>query len=81
MIYTNLEFTAGFRWEEEHAKCPTLVIPVPPPRRHVDPFYLGVGLRLPVADHVGIGGAFDRDFTDEPRWQGRLYLSVTPWRR
>ena len=80
---SNLELVGGFRWEEE-TLCPPARIAVPPPPvhpKHVDPVYLGLAVRLPLAEHAGIGAAIDRDFTDAPHWQGRLYLSVTPWRK
>lgn len=78
-LLTGLEFQAGFRWQEEH-ECPTIEQPVPPPPRHVDPFYLGVGVRLPLSPAAGLFGNFDRDFTDSPDWQARTGIFWTPWR-
>lgn len=77
-IKTGFEFEGGFRWEEEHV-CPTPQAPPPPPK-HVDPFFIGAGVRLPLNDQVSAFGFWDRDATDAPHWQARAGLSWNPFR-
>lgn len=75
-----LELQSGFRWQTETV-CPTLLRPRPDPVQVHDPFFVGVGVRLPIARQVDVAGNFDRDFTDESRWQARTALVFRPWSR
>ena len=77
---SNLELVGGFRWEEEHL-CPAARITQPTHPPHKDPAFVGAQVRLPLAERVGIGGGVERDLTEQSRWQGRIYLSVTPWNK
>ena len=82
-VVQGFELQAGFRWQsEEHLDCPTLEVPNPPPSPPAveDPFYVGAGIRLPLDNHAGVFGQFDRDFTEAPKWQVRVGLFYAPWR-
>lgn len=78
-LLSGLTLSTGFRWETEHAHQ----IPcAPPPPVHVrDPFYLGVGLHLPLSDNLQGFGEFDRDWTEAPHWQVRTGLEWSPFKR
>lgn len=71
------ELQAGFRWQTE-TECPTLYSH-PPTIEVKDPFFLGAGVRLPLAKDSGVFGNFDRDFTEASRWQTRVGLYFKPF--
>lgn len=85
-ILAGTEISAGFRWDQEcECGAPTICESrkehVAQPLRTVDPFYVGVGTRLQLAPQLKLGLAWERDWTEAPRWQARAALHFTPWRK
>jgi hypothetical protein len=74
--------TGGFRWDQECAEA-TPCRPSTPVdlTGHHDPAFIGAELRLPLASWATAGGNFDRDWTDAPDWNARVYVAFAPWRR
>jgi hypothetical protein len=77
-VLSGLFVDAGFRWESER-DCPTRLVPVPSSQVR-DPFYVGLGLELPLAPHVRARGTWDREFTQAPEWQARAELVFFPFK-
>jgi len=81
-LVDGFRITGGFRWDRA---CPeTRCSSGRPPLNHpnnVDPFFVGLEERLPINSALELGGNFDRDFTDAPHWNARIYLAAHPWRR
>ena len=79
-IVQGFALTAGFRWDQE---CPDPTVCAPPPShpKNVDPAFVGAELRIPISARTTLGGNFDRDWTDAPDWNARVYVSFAPWKR
>ena len=78
-LIQGFSITSGVRW---YTECPEYY------RGHIieeadisEQFYIGGILTYPLNSWAGLGGALDRDFTDEPEWTGRVYLTFHPWKR
>jgi hypothetical protein len=74
--------TGGFRWDRECSEATPCRPQTPVDHTgHHDPAFIGAELRLPLASWATAGGNFDRDWTDAPDWNARVYVAFAPWRR
>lgn len=81
-LVSNFEVNVGWSWHQEFDRsetvCLTRNLPPGGPRT-VDPFFVGFALRLPLAPRLDLCGNWDRQWTDAPLWDARLYGSFRPF--
>lgn len=72
--------TAGFRWDKTCPECPRDPCqPIEQPTGNHDPAFIGAMLHYPLGPGLLLGGNFDRDLSELPDWNARLYIAFKPW--
>jgi hypothetical protein len=74
-VFDRLSVTAGFRWSNPSDQDLGIRDKDSPP------FFVGAELPMAMTPWLDLNVSFDREFTDEPRWVTRGYVSMHPWRR
>ncbi len=82
-LLNGFSLTAGFRWDRE---CPEVAegSTMTSTTSHVgntDPFFVGAEARLPLNTWSDLGGNIDRDWTEAPHWNARVFVALHPWRK